>query len=473
MPEGTGPRRPGLLGRPTLTTADAVGQALAVGPIQGAGFVAFLIAGTAGAAAPLVLVLATAGALSLGWTLSLYARRYAGAGAVYEYVARGLGTRLGIACAGAYFLGGFVITMGGAAVSALLWQDFFSRHAGFDPGFWPTGSVLIAAIAVLVFVGVRPSVRVQLLLTALSAIPFLILVVAVVTSGGDSGNTASVFNPWDPAAGDVFGALLFAVLMFAGFEMAGSLGEEARLPHRSIPRAIILTIALAGAFFVAVVYAGTIGFGPSNVTTEWGGDPIGLPLLADRYVGPPLGLLVELAVIVDLFAVALAASNAFARGVFVLARDGLLPRRLAARSRHETPLGGIVVNASFALAGLAVATPLADRFDMFRVVGVTFTLIVMLIYLILVWGAVRLVREAPRVWKWPVLAVAAALPALGIYGTLTPFPAGPARVGVWLAGAVLGVVGCWVAILSLRRPEAIGGAAGHAVVSDEAGQVRR
>jgi amino acid transporter len=468
MPDAIGRQRAGLLGRPVLTTSDAVGQALAVGPIQGAGFVAFLIAGTAGSAAPLVLLLATAGALSLGWAVSLYARRYAGAGAVYEYVARGLGPRLGVASAGAYFLGGFVLTIGAAAVSALLWQDFFTRHAGFDSGFWPTGLVVIAAINLLVYVGVRPAVRIQLLLTALSAIPFVILVVAVIATGGESGNTASVFDPWSPAAGDVFGGLLFAVLMFAGFEMAGSLGEEARLPHHSIPRAILFTVAFAGVFYVAVVYAGTIGFGPTNVAAEWGGNPVGLTLLADRYVGPPLGLVIELAVLVDLFAIGLAGSNAFARGVFALARDGFLPRLLAARSRHETPLGGIAVNVSFALAGLVVATPLADRFDTFRVVGVTFTLIVMLIYLTLVWGAVRLGREGRRLWHWPVLALAAALPALGIYGTLAPFPTGTGRLGVWLAVAVLGVIAVWAAYLVLRRPGTIDRAAAHALGPEDA-----
>jgi amino acid transporter len=468
MPDGGGPQREGLLGRPVLTTADAVGQALVVGPIQGAGFLMFLVAGTAGAATPLVLLLAAVGALCLGWVVSLYGRRYAGAGAIYEYVARVLGPTLGVASAGAYFLGGFVFTIGAAAATALLWQDFFARHLGVDPGFWPAGLAVIAAINLLVYSGIRPAVRIQLVLTALSAIPFVILVLAVVTSGGDSGNTLSVFNPWNAGSGDLFDGLLFAVLLFAGFEMAGSLGEEARLPHQSIPRAILLTVALAAVFYVAVGYAGTIGFGPSNVATEWGGNPVALTVLADRYVGPPLGLLVELAVIVDLFAVALAGSNAFARGVFVLARDGLLPRVLASRSRYETPLGGIVVNTSFALVGLIIATPLVDKSDPIRVVGVTFTLIVMLIYLLLVWGFVRFGRDRRRAWHWPVLTAAAALPALAIYGTLTPFPTGTAGLGVGLTVAVLGIVAAWTLYLVRRRPETIDRAAAYALAPEEA-----
>lgn len=83
---------------------------------------------------------------------------------------------------------------------------------------------------------------------------------------------------------------------------------------------MLLTIVLSGAFFIAVAYAGTIGFGPEHVAREWGANPLGLSVLGDRYVGSPLGPLIELAVIVDLFAIAVAASNAIARGVFALAR---------------------------------------------------------------------------------------------------------------------------------------------------------
>lgn len=457
------------LGRPTLTTADAVGQALAVGPIQGAGFVLFLIAGTAGAATPLVLVLALAGAMSLAWVIAQYARRHAGVGAIYEYVAREHSAALGIAAGGAYYLALLVITSGGAAASALLWQGFFAVRVGFDPGFWVTGLVLVALVNGLVYLGVRLSVRLQLGLTVLSALPFLVLVAVILVVGGASGNTLTVINPTDPLALDIFAALLFAVFLFAGFEMAGVLGEEARLPHRSIPRAMLLTIALSGAFFIAVAYAGTIGFGPAHVAEEWGGNPVGLSLLGDIYIGPPFGALIELAVIVDLLAVAVAGSNAIARGVFALARDRLLPGSLAARSRHETPVGGIGVNVVFALAGLAIASGLNDRLDLFRTVVVAFSLIVMLVYLVLVLGAIRIVRaDVTRPWLWLVLVTAGAFPALGIYGTLNPFPEGASRVGVVLAVAILAATIGWASYLRTWRRDAFDRAAAGALDPEQA-----
>src|SRR5436305_2064396 len=76
------------LGRPVLTTWDAIAQSLAIGPIFSSAFVAFLIAGSAGGAAPLSTLIGVVGVLALGWLISLYARRGGGAGAIYDYLRR-------------------------------------------------------------------------------------------------------------------------------------------------------------------------------------------------------------------------------------------------------------------------------------------------------------------------------------------------------------------------------------------------
>src|SRR5260221_12926237 len=74
--------------RPTLTTWDAIAQSLSIGPIFSSAFVAFLIAGAAGGAAPLSTLIGAIGVLALGWLIALYARRGGGAGAIYDYLRR-------------------------------------------------------------------------------------------------------------------------------------------------------------------------------------------------------------------------------------------------------------------------------------------------------------------------------------------------------------------------------------------------
>lgn len=54
-------------------------------------------------------------------------------------------------------------------------------------------------------------------------------------------------------------------LAFAGFESAGSLGEESFAPTRAIPRAIITAVVFGAVFYVACVTAQSVGSAPARV----------------------------------------------------------------------------------------------------------------------------------------------------------------------------------------------------------------
>src|SRR5207247_9390643 len=92
------------LGHRNLTTWDAIAQSLSIGPIFSSAFVAFLIAGAAGGAAPLSTLIGAIGVLALGWLITLYARRGGGAGASYDYLPR-MSPAVGLFVAGMYLFG--------------------------------------------------------------------------------------------------------------------------------------------------------------------------------------------------------------------------------------------------------------------------------------------------------------------------------------------------------------------------------
>src|ERR1017187_5365479 len=54
--------------------------------------------------------------------------------------------------------------------------------------------------------------------------------------------------------------LVLALFSFVGFESATTLGAEARNPLKTIPRAVIQSSVLAGAFFTVCAYAEVLGF---------------------------------------------------------------------------------------------------------------------------------------------------------------------------------------------------------------------
>ena len=92
-------------------------QSLAIGPMFS---VALILGGIsrpdigAGWNAALAVLIATLGVLAIGYVVALYARRFAGAGAVYEYLTHGAHPWLGVLTAGFFFVG--VLFLGGGGI---------------------------------------------------------------------------------------------------------------------------------------------------------------------------------------------------------------------------------------------------------------------------------------------------------------------------------------------------------------------
>ena len=95
-----------------------------------AGLLTGLVASVAGFNSPLSVLFGSIGALCLGYVVSVFARRYSGAGAVYEYLVHGPHPGVGVFCAGLYGLG--VLFLGGGGVfiaNGFLADNFFSSLA--------------------------------------------------------------------------------------------------------------------------------------------------------------------------------------------------------------------------------------------------------------------------------------------------------------------------------------------------------
>jgi amino acid transporter len=185
-------------------------------------------------------------------------------------------------------------------------------------------------------------VRTQLILVTLSALPFVILFVKVVLAGGTDGNSLLPFDPTHMAAGgSIFKGVLFAILMFAGFELSAALGEETKEPKRSIPLAVLLTIVMCAIFFIMTQYTLAIG-------THQPGQ--GFAVLSRTYLPPVFAVWIDLALILDLIASAIGFQLACARGLYTFARDGVLPGSLARLNARQIPMAGNAVMTALSLA---------------------------------------------------------------------------------------------------------------------------
>jgi amino acid transporter len=320
-----------------LTTVDCVAQSLAVGPVfSGAvlGLLLYLV--WAPGAGPFVILVTTVGVLCIGWTLSEFAKRYSGTGTVYEFIAHSLGKRAAVFSAGIYHIAAIALAGPGIALIGGLWaRAFFMSHMDIEMDWW-VWSLIVAVLMYLAnTLGVHVSVRAQLVLVVLSVIPFIVLFIKVVIDGGPEGNSLKSFRPGNIAeGGSVFKGLLFAILMFIGFELAAALGEETKDPRRSIPIAVVATVLIVGAFYLITQYTLAVGATP---------EAFDFVPMAELYLNRFFAVWIDLAILLDILAVGIGFELAASRGLFTLARDGLLPAPLAKVNRRQLPANATLV----------------------------------------------------------------------------------------------------------------------------------
>jgi amino acid transporter len=426
-----------------------VGQCFCIGPLIDIALFLGIVAALAGAVGPLAVLMASLGMIAFSLVVAYYASETGGAGAMGDYVARAWGRTAGLAALGIYVLS---LLFAGAAGFTIAVGELASRFAqlyfGVDFPWW-AGALLVCAAACWLNVrGASVATQVQLVIVGVSVIPFLLTGAAAIIHAGPA-NTWSVFAWNNPHGGDLFAALLFCILLFGGFETAGSLAEETGNPRRNIPRALVGTVAAAALLLLFCSYAGTVYYGPDRVAKSWGEAIDGFAVMGGELLGPWAALWIRLAVLVDFAATCIGFTVAALRGIYALARGGRLPSWLAATNRHGAPHHAaalVLLVAVLVIAG-GLLVPSADRFQTLFVAATAQALLLVLVYTALAVGALRLMwrdsRQQP-LWRWIVFPLATVVPGLALYGTFVPFPGYPERFGLYAGLVALTAVLLWV-----------------------------
>jgi amino acid transporter len=435
-----------------LTLIDVVAQSVGfMGPVFSIAFLVPLVVGLisatgkgAGSAAPLAVVIAALGILAIAWIVSEYAKRIQAAGALYDYVTDGLGRQVGAAAGFLYYLG--ILALGGGLLVLIAGTIHDTLAAEFS---WTSISItvwaiiLLALVAVVMYLGVALSTRAQLVLALISIATVLMFSLYVIIKVGGGNHLAAAFNPSSSPSG------WSGILLFTGFETAANLGEETEHPRRDIPRAVVTSVVLVAAFYLVCTYAQVAGYhfdlavmGKNAAAPLFG---LAAPGAAGGYGGVAITRLMELVVILDMLAVLIGISVASSRGIFAMARDHRFPSVLGLVSRRGTPanasllvlvLFAVVIVLTRQATGLFAVPGLPHYFAMFSWGSSFGGLALAFIYLLLCVGAVKGLRDHPSqasVWVAVVVGVMVTLAA--IFGAIYQVPAPT----IWAAYAVAGV----------------------------------
>lgn len=364
-----------------------------------------MTASLAGEQAIYAWLILAACSLPLGLVFARLGQRYPSQGGVSEYLSLALvsprSKAIGQKLAAYLFL---LAVITGAAPAVGIASANLGRALDMAPQWYPLLTfVTVALIVALVYLGIRFSSTVQMMVVLI----FVILLGLLWSKGAPgsvnlpplAGVDALLSRPMVAA----FGAGMWA---FIGFEALSHLSQDFKNPHRDLPIATIIGMLIATMFYVATlllvlnhhVYGSEL-----NDTTS-------LPLLYDKLYGNggrqivgSVGYLAGFTVVVVYF-------TSFTRLAQYLALQGQAPVVFAHTNRFNTSYWGLWVISLTTIFSLAIKY----GFDIQFVALITFTnAVFMLIYALAMMSAIKLLSGI-----WRVLAIVGLLVCLGFIAAM-------------------------------------------------------
>jgi amino acid transporter len=333
------------LRRGSLSMVEVLSQSIAnMAPSAAMALNPLLVFATAGNGTWLSTAIAVVLMLCVGYCAAQFARRMNSAGSFYVWVTRGLGPASGHAAGWGLQLGYVVTGMATVAGFGIFASDFLVRMG--LPASQPGVRVLLFAIdfglaASLAIADMRLSARTSLVLESISVGLIIVLCVAIWVARGGVVDQSQVTVRGVLPGGVVVGVVL-AIFSFVGFESAGSLGAEAKNPHRNVGRSILWSCLLVGVFYVVVSYSEVFGF--QGLESGFSQSSAPLPDLSGVVRLGFLAPVLDIGIAASAFACTLACVNAASRIAYAMAHDGMGVESLKRThpSRH-TPHAAILV----------------------------------------------------------------------------------------------------------------------------------
>lgn len=339
---------------------------IGIGAIIGAGI--FVITGQASAttAGPAIVLSFLIGAVAIGITALIYAELssvYPVSGSAYSYTYATLGELF------AWLVGWNLLLEYGVATAAVAtgWSGYFRRFieanfsltlptaltGAFDPS---KGTVIdiaafgiIGAIFWLLAIGIKESAKANSIIVYIKIVVLSLFVIFGLTHLQWTNLTPFFPFGWE----GVWHATSLIIFAYLGFDAISTVAEEAKEPTRTIPRALMLSLAFSTLFFILVSFTLTsmVSYKELNV-------PDALAFAMYKVDEPFVAGIIALGAVITITTVMLVMGLGFTRVAFALARDGFLPATLAqVHPRYHTPFKATLIGGGF-IALLAGVIPL-------------------------------------------------------------------------------------------------------------------
>ena len=408
---------------------------MGLGSIIGTGvFVSIGIAAeVAGSSVLLAIIFASLVAICNGLSSAQLAANHPVSGGTYEYGYKWLSPRLGFT-AGWMFL---CAKSASAATAALGFAGYFLNTIGYDQNDYRLCAALIAlgTLTVVALAGIQRTSRANILIVVvtLCSLTFFVLAGMPLVVAHAGGNQMRFFQ----VSNDGIGLLQATALMFVaytGYGRIATLGEEVKEPRRTIPLAVICTLAVSMCLYFSVAYIALAVVGAETYGELTRDQVAPLQAIAEKFPVPGASLVLAIGAMTSMLGVLLNLLLGLSRVLFAMARRGDMPHGLSAVSGETgTPWSATLV-VSLVIGGLVL---LGDV----RVTWSFSAFTVLTYYALTNICALRLAPQERLFPIWPAWCGLGACVFLAFW----------VNWGVWLLGLVLIGVGLlWHELISRR-----------------------
>ena len=272
----------------------------------------------------------------VGWALILEYAVAAGAVAVgWSGYANGFLAHHGIGLPGFLTAGPFYLETLPDKTQAVHMVDGVAHQGGFNL----IAFVLSLLVTFLLVLGTSKSAKFTSVLVLVKIVALSAFIALAFPAVQGTNFEPMLPNGWGtPLSGvGVLGASASIFFAYVGFDAVSTASEETENPNRNIPIGLIGSLAVCTVFYLLVAYAavGAMGAQPGGPLSQ-SKEPLAFVL---REIGHPgIGDAVGWAAILALPSVVLMMIFGQTRILFTMARDGLLPKRLAeVHPTYHTP----------------------------------------------------------------------------------------------------------------------------------------
>ena len=449
-PTGTHPGlRKNALGFPTV-----LAQSIAViSPTMTAVLIIALCFGDAGNGTWLAYAFGTVMLLFVVGCLNQFAKRSALAGSMYAYTGRGLGPKAGVISGWSLIWAYLFIGVAGLTGFSIFAGQFLSGigvHGAVPPVVF-----FIVSAAICWFIAYK-DIHVSSLLTLVfeivSVTCILALAAVVLFKHGIVVDTTIV-----KAKGMTLHGLSLAVVIcifsLVGFESATTLGGEAKNPLKNVPRAVVVSLLVTGAFMVIMSYVEVFG-------TRHSGTPlndIALPLtvLSKIYGVTFFKIPVALGAMVSFFSLTLSCLNAGSRIIYPMAQHMVFPKHLGRAHRaNQTPHVAITVYIVAIVAIPVVLEIFTNPLTTFGDAGTLAAFGFLTAYFLISVAAPVYLRKLGELTARPVMVavMACVLLMVPLIGSFYPVPPFPVDIFPYIFVAYVLAGSGWLWAVSRRNP---------------------